>query len=300
MEKLKAWWKRVRVFIKKYGFIVTILAALFLCVRVYYWQPPANVSLEFDGNLLGYMRPDFGLPEDLKKMGFKEASKKTIGMAYYDMLMGWLRNKGHKDADHVEIKVPVDGTLSIMTVSGWPDNPNLVSQSEAVVVPDQYVRLGELRADDPPFLLTLYCTTGQLKNVTFRYKEGDATRTSTYLVKKDPDTERARIVPEVFWGMDAVEIKRFARNCAIGVIVFGIVGYWQRQRIFAGLAYCWDAFVAVFGYCRNWISTAVSKLIPSAFAQTPPADPVPQGTAAQQPQATKKKKKNRRRNRRRR
>src|ERR1700722_2562341 len=102
METIKTLWKYGRIYGKKYGWLVTIGSLLFLCVQLYYWKPPPNVGLEFEASMLGFMRPDFGLADDLKKFGFKNPSKKTIGMATYDMMMGRLRNVGNKDADNVE------------------------------------------------------------------------------------------------------------------------------------------------------------------------------------------------------
>src|SRR5262249_16223835 len=129
----------------------------------------------------------------------------------------------------------VDGTIRFVKVSGFPEAPKELSRDEAVVVPDQYVRLGPLRADDPPFLVTLFCTTGQLTKVSFRYKDGDATKTSKYLVNRDPSSHIVRIVREVFWGMDAIELKRFAIRCGLigfaALVVVGLLLWFYRKRV---------------------------------------------------------------------
>src|SRR5258708_909340 len=146
MQKLLTLYKHSILYGKRYAFVGTFIVASLTCYKFSYWEPPPNVGLEFDAGLVSWMRPDFGLPDDLKKMGFEKPSKMTIGLSTYDMLLGWLHNRGHKDTENVEIKIPTHGTLRFMRVSGYPDSPEILSRDEAVVVPDQYVRLGALRA----------------------------------------------------------------------------------------------------------------------------------------------------------
>jgi hypothetical protein len=154
-----------------------------------------------------------------------------------------------------------------MRVSGWPDEPKLISKTEAVAVPDQYIPIGDLRADDPAFLLTLYAGPGQAKNAKFRFKQGDATKTVSYVVKTDASTGYVRITPEVLWGMDTVELKRFARNCGIGILLVGVIGYWQRSRILAGASYIWILLVHAVRRCATRIvSTSTASQVKN---QTP-------------------------------
>jgi hypothetical protein len=245
---------------KEYWFLATIAGLLCMCGLLYFWRPSPRVGLEFEASKLGWMKPDFGMPNDLKMMGFKNPSKNLIGMATYDMLMGWLRNVGDVDAANVEIKVPCDGTLSIMRVSGWPDNPKLISKSEAIAIPDRYIPLGDLRADDPPFLLTLYAGPEQAKNAKFRFKQGEVTKTVSYVVKRDISTGYIRIVPEILWGMDAVELRQFARNCGIVIFIVGVLGYWQRRRAIAAFSFCWDSIVRGYRNCRTHSASATNML----------------------------------------
>jgi hypothetical protein len=185
-------------------------------------------------------------------------------MAYYDTLMGWLHNRGHKDTDNLEIKASVGGTLSFMKVAGWPDNPRALSKDQVVLHNDQYERLGTLRVDDPPFLLWFFCTTGQLNHITFRYTEGDATRAVKYLVTRDKD-KRATISREFYFGMDEKNFKEMAVRWTVWLsIVLGvlILAYWQ-----------WDNVVIYYHRLRGHPlpaqATATGPTTPSATQPSP-------------------------------
>lgn len=308
MEKIRKFIQRARLFVKKYGFLATVGSGLFLCLQLYFWKPPPSVGLEFEAFKLGFMRPDFRLPADLKMMGFKKPSERVIGMSTYDMLMGWLRNVGNEDAANVELKVPCHGTLSIMRVSGWPDNPEAISKAEAVAVPDQYIPLGDLRADDPPFLLTLYAGPGQATSAKFRFNQREVTRTVSYVVRTDPSTGYVRITPEVLWGMDSVELKRFARNCGIGILFFGVLGYWQRRRILAGINHIWTFIVHVVERCTTgiistWIASQAKNQSSAGSGnsgptpKTHPSHSQTKGATALNPLSSQRKKKQKRRGR---
>lgn len=267
---MKAFLKQARFYLRNYAFLASIVSLLFASIKMYYWEPPANVVLDFNANLLGWLRPDFGISEDLKSLGWEEPNESIIGITNYDVLAGVLQNKGDKDCNHLELKSTVEGSLRIARVTGWPDHPKIISKDEAVVRPDQYVPLGSLRVDDPPYFLSLFCGTSQLKKVTFRYKEDGVTNTVTYIVKRDSATGRARIVREAFWGMDAVEIKQFAWKSGVGVVILGTVGFWQRVRILGAIVYFWKIFVSVIGSGWNHLVKAFSVPPPHVALWEPP------------------------------
>ncbi len=284
-------WQRIALFARKKAFVITIvgglLGAAYSLIRLYHYEPPANAGIEFDGFIVGYMRPDLGLADDMRKMGIKKPSTKVIGMSQFDILMGTLRNKGSRDAEELEIKVPVDGTLSFAKVSGIFDQgdkeydhskANVLGEGEATVVPGQYFRLLPMRVDDPPITIRLFCEIGSVSELSFRYKQGDTTKTQTY-VRRTYSEGHIQFNQILFWGMDSSGLKAFAVRCAYWLAaVSGLVaiGYWQRARVWGwikawtlGLWKEWRALRA-----RIW---APSNTSPEAKTSAPNVQPARSG-----------------------
>ncbi len=276
-------WKVFVLWVRKKSFLITIiggfLAAAYSLLRLYYYEPPPNVGLQFRGSVVGYMRPDLGLPDDMKNLwGVKNPSTKVIGMSHFDIVTGWLSNKGSRDADDVELKVEVDGTLTYMKVAGLFDNPdpnymppkeNILAKGDAVMTPGQYVRLVPMRVDDPPTTIMVFSQQGSVNEITFRYREGDATKTEKYVRRLDSDNKIH--FNRVLWlGMDKFELQAFSvrwayRLAALAVVFF--VGYWQRQRLWRWLRFVGKGLV---GEVKGLIARFGSHSAMPAVA-TPPA-----------------------------
>lgn len=237
-QKFAAIWKHFRFYGKRYAFLATFSGAVIAGIRFYYWAPNPKVVLDFDAVMTMFMRPDFGISDDLKAMGYREHESEVVGMANYDMLLGKLFNKGNRDCDMVEVKFPIHGNVRFGKVAGLPQNPSTLSRDEKKVKPDQYVQLGPLRPDDAPVVISFFSNWHQLKTITFRYKDGDATKTCEYLVNREPPSENGKITKVVFWGMDMNGLKRLLRNTAIGISIIaslGLAAYLLRGRIRAGI-----------------------------------------------------------------
>ena len=267
-------------FAKRHAFIVTIVAGLFTTAiaayKFHHWEPAPKVGLAFDGSVPVWMRPDFGMSRDLAMMGFKDTKSKVMAMSMTDMLTGTLRNEGNRDARSVEIKVPCDGNLRFLKVAGLPKNPTWITKpSDTRVVPDQYVPLGDLRADDPPFLIVLFSSMGQLTSIKFRYIEGDATETVSYLVKRDPVTYQTRIVREVWRGMDEDEFRAFKEKVwgwgwvvLATITVVGAVLWFARKRIPSLLKSLWAMVATLWRHTASEEPAQTDTLLAAPAAQT--------------------------------
>jgi hypothetical protein len=83
MRKFVGWaWGGISQFFDKHRYLATMISVvtgIIAIIQFMYWQPPAHVSLDFEAHMGGWMRPDFGLADDLKSWASKTPAKKPLG-----------------------------------------------------------------------------------------------------------------------------------------------------------------------------------------------------------------------------
>jgi hypothetical protein len=236
--------KGFRLILKNWFFWLPYLTAVFgganYLRNLYYFEPPANVGLDFRGAAPIYMRPDLGLHEDLKKIGIDNPRTDVTGVSQFEVFSGIIRNKGTRDAEELEMKVPTHGNLLFYKAAGLLDGEapepdydkiKMLAHGNGAVSPFDYVKLTPMRVDDPPLFFMLWCQLGSVTEVTFRYREGDATKTERYVRKTDEQgfIYFNRIIK---WDMDAWDLKRFAKRAGMWLAIGAtgvLVGFWKRR-----------------------------------------------------------------------
>jgi len=309
-------WKGFRLVLKNWFFWLPYLTALLggsVYLRtLYYYEPPPNVGLNFQGAAPLYFRPDLGLHEDLKKIGIKNPRTDVAGMSQFEVFSGIIRNKGSRDADDLEMKVPTHGNLLFYKAAGLLDGDGpepdydrikILAHGNGGVSPHEYVKLAAMRVDDPALFFMLWCQVGSVTEVRFRYREGDATKTERYVRTTD---ERGQIYFEriVKWGMIASELKSFAKKLAVGffiVAVVVIITFWKKRPIWTALRGLSKGLTAELKSVHirlrgHWQSAKAEARIPATKPATPlsvPAQVIP--TAPPAPALTKKEQEQQRR-----
>ncbi len=159
------------------------------------------VGLYFNGNILVYLKPDTSLSDDLKKLGYTATNDKIVGMVSYNILNGTLTNSGGRDAPDVEVKIPVDGVLKVATSVMDQGQRVELSKDFKTLIPNTFVSVGPLRADDSLQLIIWYSPISPISPVVFRYKQGDETCIVRFAVSWDSATGASRISMIKPWGI---------------------------------------------------------------------------------------------------